>query len=108
MKIDIKNLFTKHGKYTNWKIFAMFITGIMLGSIIWALYFLYQYAYTTLNNTNAIVILNSNLGIDALDNKSFTQAEKSIKQKMDIVEIGNKSRNIFFYGNETTVSSSKK
>lgn len=107
MELKLQNILSKQGKYTNWKIFAMLISGLLLGSIIWSIYFLYQYAYTTLNNTNAIVVLNSNLGIDALDNKSFTIAEKSIRQKNDLKEIGNKSRNIFYYGNETTSSSTK-
>ena len=104
MKMNKEAFLSKQGKYTNWKILALLINGLLLGSIIWSVYFLYQYAYTTLNNADAIVILNSNLGVDIVDNRSFTAAENSIKLKKDLPDIGNKSRNIFYYGNEITTS----
>ena len=106
MEINIKQLFGKQKKYTNWKILALLISGLLLGSIIWSVYFLYQYAYTTLNNADAIVVLNSNLGVDVIDNKAFSTAQNAIKLKKDLPEIGTKLRNIFYYGNENATSTS--
>lgn len=113
MPLNIKfnksdGLFKKPGKYTIWKIFELLVLGLLVSSIIWTVNFLYQYGYTTLDNTQAIVILNSGTNINTIDNRSFNTAQTAIKIKKDLPTIDNKIRNIFYYGNETTDTKSDK
>ncbi len=112
MPLNIKfskssGLFKKPGKYTSWKIFELLILGLLVGSIIWTVNFLYEYAYVTLDNAQAIVILNSGTSMDAIDSRSFNTAQAAVKLKNDLPNVDNKIRNIFYYGNETTSSSTK-
>lgn len=100
------DLFKKPGKYTTWKIFELIIIGLLIGSIMWTVNFLYQYTYITLDNVQAIVILNSGANIDAIDARSLDSAEAAIKLKKDLPTIDKKIRNIFYYGNENTPTSS--
>lgn len=113
MPLNIKftksnGFFKKPGKYTAWKIFELLILGSLLGSIIWTIDFLYKYGYETLDNTQAIVILNSGTNINTIDNRSFTTAQAAIKLKNDLPTIDNKIRNIFYYDKETTSTKSNK
>ena len=72
---------------------------------MWTINFLYRYAYMTLDNTQAIIILNSGANLNTVDTKSFNAAQAAIKLKNDLPNIDNKIRNIFYYGNETSSSS---
>jgi hypothetical protein len=98
----------KPGKFTNWKIVGMLIIGLIISSIIWSFSFLYNYAYATISNANAIIILSSGLGIDALDNKTFNDVQEKIKLKNSLPSIDENIRNIFYYGSNSTSSTIKK
>lgn len=101
--IKSQNFFKKPSKYTAWKIFELFIIGLLAGSIMWTINFLYEYAYITLDNAQAIVILNSGTNLNAIDTKSFNAAKTAIQLKNNLPEIDNKIRNIFYYGNENPI-----
>lgn len=97
--INPQKIFKEPGKYTTWKILELVIIGLLIGGIMWTINFLYEYAYITLDNTQAIVILNSSAGIDTIDDKSFNAIKTAIKLKNDLPNIDNKIKNIFYYGN---------
>ena len=97
--INPQKIFKEPGKYTAWKILELVIIGLLIGGIMWTINFLYKYAYITLDNTQAIVILNSSAGIDTIDDKSFGAIKAAIKLKNDLPNIDSKIRNIFYYGN---------
>ncbi|MCX6779626.1 MAG: hypothetical protein NT034_00375 [Candidatus Magasanikbacteria bacterium] len=101
------NLFKKPGKYTSWKILELFILGSLIASVMWTLNFLYHYGYVTLDNTQAIVILNSGASLNTVDTRSFNNVKAVVKLKTDLPTIDNKIRNIFYYGNETSNSNPK-
>ena len=73
---------------------------------MWTVNFLYLYTYITLDNAQAIVILNSGANIDAIDARSFESAQAAIKLKKGLPTIDNKIKNIFYYGYENTPTSS--
>lgn len=78
-----------------------------MASIMWTINFLYQYAYVTLDNAEAIVILNATSGTDTVDSRSFDAVQKAINLKKGLPNIDPKIRNIFYYGNQNTTSTSK-
>ncbi|GEM_PF-4764825 len=84
-------------QYTVWKVIGLFIVGSLFAGSILVFYFIYLYSYLTLSNSNTIIILNSNLAVDMIDNKTFKSSEEMIKLKNDLPEVPEKIRNIFYY-----------
>ncbi|MFA5770923.1 MAG: hypothetical protein WC894_05520 [Patescibacteria group bacterium] len=97
-------------RYTIWKVVGMLIIGLLLACTMLVFYFIYQYSYLTLSNANAILTLSSNLGVDIVENNNFKISQDIINSKKSLPEITNKIRNIFYYvetSSSTTTASTK-
>ncbi|EKD42949.1 MAG: hypothetical protein ACD_72C00526G0002 [uncultured bacterium] len=97
-------------KYTPWKAVGLIIVGLLGASILFTIFFVYQYAYETIANFSQIVMLDSKLGIDPIDNKAFDNSQKNLKVKENLITPSTTIRNIFYYveTTSTTISTSKK
>ncbi len=84
-------------QYTIWKVLGLFVVGILMAGTIMVFYFIYLYSYLTLSNINTIIILNSNLAADVINIKTFQNTEQMIKWKNSLPNIPEKIRNIFYY-----------
>ncbi len=89
-------------RYTIWKVFGMLIVGLLLACTIFIFYFIYQYSYLTLSNANAILTLNSSLGVEIIDSKNFSISQDIINSKKTLLPIPDKIRNIFYYVQTTS------
>lgn len=108
IKIALGSKFIKNpSRYTVWKILELIIIGLLMASIMWTINFLYQYAYITLDNAEAIVILNAVSGTDTVDSRSFDAVQKAVNLKKELSNIDPKIRNILYYGNENTTGTKK-
>lgn len=96
------NLFEKPGKYTAWKILELVTIGLLIGGIMWTINFLHEYAYTTLDNTQAIIILSSGASMETVDDQLLNSAKEAVNLKNALPNIDNKIRNIFYYANENS------
>ena len=113
MSINIEFDFSRNFKYlkpanrfTPWKVLALVVFGLLMAGVILIFYFVYQYSYLTLSNANAIIVLNSNLGADAIDYKNFEISQTTIQLKKSSIVIPEKIRNIFYYVETTTATNS--
>lgn len=107
---NLKKLFKPSGHYAIWRIASILVAGLILASALFVGFFVYQNIYTTLANTNTIIILESSLSVDAIDTKAYNQvAEKLALKKMPFTW-PEKIRNIFDYVtiNTTTPTSTLK
>jgi len=101
--ISANQIFGNAGKYARWRIISILTIGIMAGSALYTTNFIYKNIYVTLANANTIIILSSNLGIDAVDIKNYTLAEEKKREKTKNFTWPTNLRIIFNY--ETTPSS---
>lgn len=95
-------------KYTTWKVAGIVIIGLLLACTMFVFYFIYQYSFLALSNANAIVNLSSTLGADMIDNKNFVDSQNIIGSKKNLPDITNKIRNIFYYVQNTSTTTSTK
>lgn len=116
MSINLKfDQFKKTGylkpanRYTVWKVAGIMIVGLLLACTMFVFYFVYQYSFLALSNANAIVNLSTTLGADIVDSKNFTTSQNIINSKNSLPIITDKIRNIFYYvqNTSTTTSSTK-
>lgn len=84
-------------KYRTHKIVALGVTAILFGIIIFSGLFVYQYAYETLTNANAVISLNSDAGVNLIDNRAFELSKKNISIKQEMKDVTNNKRNIFTF-----------
>lgn len=102
---NLKKLFKPSGHYATWRIASILIAGLILASTLFIGFFVYQNIYTTLANTNTIIILESSLGVDVIDTKAYNQVEEKLKLKKTPFSWPDKIRNIFDYvPTSTTIS----
>ena len=114
MSINFKfDQFIKRGylkpanKYTIWKVAGIVIIGLLFACTMFVFYFVYQYSFLALSNANAIVNLSTTLGADIIDNKNFVDSQNLINSKNNLPDITNKIRNIFYYVQSTSTTSTK-
>ncbi len=93
-------------KYTIWKAAGLLMIGLLLTCSFFVFYFVYQYSYTTISNANAIMTISSNLGVDLIDNKNFIISQNIINLKNSLPPVGDKIRNIFYYDQVSTSTTS--
>ncbi len=108
---NIKKLFKPSGHYATWRILSICAVGLIMASTLFVGFFVYQNIYTTIANTNTIIILESGLSVDAIDAKAYNQVEEKLKLKKTPFSWPEKIRNIFEYasvGTTTTPASSTK
>lgn len=99
-------IFSDSRKYIRWRIVSIVVVGIMVGSAMYAASFVYKNIYVTLANANTIVVLSSNLGVDAVDIKNYNLAEEKKKKKMEDYSWPKDLRVIFKYENNFNTSTS--
>ena len=92
------------GKYGLWRLVYILIFGILLSSVLFTYYFIYQNIYTSVANANAIVSIQSNLNIYNLDISTFEKAAAAIDKKQVREEFPANTGNIFNYNNSPVVS----
>ena len=71
----------------------------MASGVFGVAYFIYQTIYTTITNTNAIVVLSSNLNVQGVNIETYTKTQALIAEKNTLVSTTLRSRNIFRYDN---------
>lgn len=78
-----------------WKLLSIGLIGVMLGSIIFSMYFIYVNIYRTLDDVNTIVVLNSNTSLDKINQKSYDRAQDLVQLKRNLAALPKQYRNIF-------------
>ena len=76
----------------------------MAGSALYTANFVYKNIYITLSNASTIIVLSSNLGVDAIDVKNYNLAEEKKTLKTQPFVWPEKSRNILNYDTKTSTS----
>jgi len=96
---------TKLTGYRYWQIVGLVLVLAMITIGLTAVVFVYRNIYDTINSANAIVILKSELGMDALDMPMYQKASTLINDKTTALVITPNPRIIFDYtlGATTTI-----
>ena len=97
-------IFGKSGKYERWRIISILVVGLMLASALFAANFVYKNIYITLSNANTIIVLSSNLGVDAVDTKNYNLAEEKKAAKNNAFSWPKETRKIFDYAITVTTT----
>lgn len=88
-----------------WHILLYGVAGILVGGIMFASFFMYQYIYQTLDNATAVVILSANSGFNTIDLAAFHRAEATLALKQTALIAPATVRTIFDYASSTPVNS---
>lgn len=106
LKTWLKKQSLTTGDYLGWRIASILIVGLMLGSAVFSIWFIYYNIYVTIANTASIVILQSSQKADTIDWNSFEQAQKNLLLKSDKTEWPKNIRDIFNYADIATTTTS--
>jgi len=85
------------GCFSTWRIASILAVGVLCVSAFFAAIFIYKNIYTTIANTNAIVILQSSLNVDAVDSEAFEKAVNFVEQKKEKTPWDHNTRYPFEY-----------
>lgn len=90
---------THFTKLALWRLISIFVVGFLTAAAGFTFYFIYQNIYNTIANTNAIVILNSELNISNVDINTFKKVESIMEMKQTAASstIPNSLKYIFDY-----------
>lgn len=102
----LKKRMKMHGRYTIWRVTSILTAGFLGAATILTVYFIYSNIYNTLSNSNAILILSSNVPNDIIDLQTYEKAKEAIANKNQVPVVPNNLRNIFSYGQGSTRSAS--
>lgn len=95
---------TKLTGYRYWQIIGLVLVLAMITIGLLAVVFVYRNIYATINSANAIVILKSELGMDALDMPMYQKASALVNDKATVPLIPPSTRIIFNYASGVTTT----
>lgn len=83
-----------------WRLITYLVAGLMIAGVFISGVFIYRYIYVTLDNANAVMILNTNTSINVIDVPTFNKAIQILDSKLQPPAIM-PARNIFSYASST-------
>jgi len=100
----LKTIVKNDGHYRAWRLASIGIVGFLGLAVILTIYFIYNNIYTTLSNSNVILILSNSPQSDMIDVDAYEKAKEIIIKKQQAITIPSKLRNIFTYDESGTKS----
>src|SRR3989344_3963548 len=100
----LKTIVKNDGHYRAWRLASIGIVGFLGLAVILTIYFIYNNIYTTLSNSNVILILSNSPQSDMIDVDAYEKAKEIIIKKQQAITIPSKRRNIFTYDEAGTKS----
>ena len=91
----LKTIVKNDGHYRAWRLASIGIVGFLGLAVILTIYFIYNNIYTTLSNSNVILILSNSPQSDMIDVDAYEKAKEIIIKKQQAITIPSKLRNIF-------------
>lgn len=87
--------FKPPGKYAGWRLLSIVLVGLLLSTALFTFYFIYNNIYATMADANAVLILNTQLGGEAIDQAAYEKAVQLLAVKNTPFVIPTTTRDIF-------------